>query len=358
MNEMLHEKIDEARKGGHVKEGMDLMGALVSTKYTSDAANSSDSARPRKEKPSSKTPSLTQEDILGNAFVLLIAGHETIANTLHFSFLELAANPRAQRQLQKEIDKLLGDSDPSTWEYDALINPMISSMIGAVMNETLRLIPALTKIAKRVTPDQDQIISIDGKKHVIPKGTDIGLASGSVHCNPRYWPARPSRAQSGKDDLEDFVPERWFRTDESSEGDYASAEMPENSKTHERNPNESVEKKMFHPERGAYNPFSDGPRSCLGRLVAQVELVTTLAVVFQKYSIELAVDEWATDEDMSAMNREEMKKVYCMAQNKCQETIEQSWTIITLGLHERYYVPVRLVLRGEERFVSWIDLEE
>ncbi|KAK2810188.1 hypothetical protein FQN50_003158 [Emmonsiellopsis sp. PD_5] len=346
MDEMLDEKIDEARKGDHAEEGMDFMGALVRAKHTNDEKE----AGPGKKKTSIITTSLTREDILGNAFVLLIAGHETIANTLHFAFLELAANPRAQRQLQREIDQLVGDSDPNTWEYDALMNPMMDSMIGAVMNETLRLIPALTKISKRVTPSKDQVISLNGEKHVIPKGTLIGLASGSVQCNPRYWPARPSRVNLGKGDLEDFVPDRWFRTAETRNNDNAE---PEEISSSNGSP-----KTMFHPERGAYNPFSAGPRSCLGRRVAQVEVVATLAVVFRKYSIELAVDEWATDEEVGVMDKGEMARVYRKAQDKCRETIGRSWTIITLGLHGRYRVPVRLVPRGGERFVGWVDGDE
>ncbi|KAK2804808.1 hypothetical protein FQN51_001450 [Onygenales sp. PD_10] len=347
MDEMLDEKIDEARKGDHAGEGMDFMGALVRAKHTSDEKKAGSGGG-----GSSVETSLTREDILGNAFVLLIAGHETIANTLHFAFLELAANPRAQRQLQREIDQLLGDSDPNTWEYDALMNPMMDSMIGAVMNETLRLIPALTKISKRVTPNQDQVVSLNGQKHVIPKGTLIGLASSSVQCNPRYWPARPSRVHLGKDDLEDFVPDRWFRTTEPEKN--VNVETEEVSRTRQG----SLNGTMFRPERGAYNPFGAGPRSCLGRRVAQVEVVATLAVVFQKYSIELAVDEWATDEEVSVLDKGEMARVYRRAQDKCRETIGRSWTIITLGFHGQYRVPVRLVPRGGERFVGWVDGDE
>ncbi|KAK2745042.1 hypothetical protein FQN55_006399 [Onygenales sp. PD_40] len=350
MDEMLDEKIDEARKGDHAEEGMDFMGALVRAKHTSDEKK----AGPEEEK-SSVTTSLAREDILGNAFVLLIAGHETIANTLHFAFLELAANPRAQRQLQRDIDQLLGASDPNTWEYGALMNPMMDSMIGAVMNETLRLIPALTKISKRVTPNQDQAVSLNGQKHVISKGTLIGLASSSVQCNPRYWPTRPSRVHMGKDDLEDFVPDRWFRTAETENN--GNAETKEVSRTRQGSLNRSP-RTMFRPERGAYNPFGAGPRSCLGRRVAQVEVVATLAVVFRKYSIELAVDEWATDEEVSVMDKGEMARVYRRAQDKCRETIGRSWTIITLGLHGQYRVPVRLVPRGGERFVGWVDGDE
>lgn len=70
---------------------------------------------------------------------------------------------------------------------------------------------------------------------------------------------------------------------------------------------------LFRPTRGSYLPFSDGPRSCLRRRLAQVKVVAVLAVVFQKYSIELAVDEWATDDEVAKMPDEEKRKLYRQA---------------------------------------------
>ena len=61
---------------------------------------------------------LTDDEILGNAFVFILAGHETAANTIHFSLLFLALHPSSQRRLQKDLDKILGDKPISEWNYE------------------------------------------------------------------------------------------------------------------------------------------------------------------------------------------------------------------------------------------------
>jgi cytochrome P450 len=58
---------------------------------------------------------------------------------------------------------------------------------------------------------------------------------------------------------------------------------------------------LFRPPRGAYLPFSEGYRACLSRRFAQVEIIAVLAVLFREYSVELAVDEWASDEEVDKM---------------------------------------------------------
>jgi hypothetical protein len=79
-------------------------------------------------------------------------------------------------------------------------------------------------------------------------------------------------------------------------------------------------------------------------------------VIFQKYSIELAVDEWATDDEVAKMPDEEKRKLYKQAQDKARKTIRGATTQITLKLHEEpRSIPVRVVKKGEERFINIID---
>jgi cytochrome P450 len=342
MDEFLQDKIAEVRQGEHIKEGMDIMGQLVRSKYGKggdDGGNLSDS------------------DIIGNAFIMIVAGHETTANTLHFILLELATNPAAQRALQSDIDSIFEKgSDPSTWNYESSINAMLASRLGATMNEILRLVPAVVGIPKEVSPVHgDQIVTIDGEKHLLPAGLKIILSSVGAQRNERYWPTRPSKIEPGKPhDLDDFDPERWYRTSDASNTnteevkgadteDYGGFQGPDTSAS------------LFRPVRGSFIAFSDGPRACLGRRIAQVEMLAAMATIFQTHSLELAVDEWASDDEVARMSIEDKKRVYRLAQDKSRATIPKATSLLTLGFHGKYTVPVRLVKRGEERFVHVVD---
>jgi cytochrome P450 len=349
MQELLEEKIAEALKGERPKEGMDLIGQLVRSSYELDSKQVGQKGANGSTTPRSIT--LSRDEITGNAFVMLVAGHETTANAVHFCLLHLAANPTSQRRLQQDIDRLVGDSDPSTWDYEALINPMMASMLGACMNETLRVLPSVVEIPKVVTPDQDQTIVIDGKSHVVPAGAQVAISAAAVHKNPRYWPAKPSKLEPGRDDVADFVPERWFRKAESKAEVDESADDEDFGGFQGRDTSEH----LFRPERGAYVPFSDGARACLGRRIAQVELLAALAVLFRRYSIELSVDdEIKNGQEIDKMSQGEKWDLYRKTADKTRDTMASASSLLTLKLHGKY-VAVRVVERGQEKFVNWLD---
>lgn len=335
LQELMDEKIEEARNGERV-EGMDLMGQLVRSSYRVESGTGE--AIP-------KQGALSRDEILGNAFIMLVAGHETTANAIHFILIELATNPASQRRLQKDIDDIFGDADPSSWDFESLINPMMGSMLGACLNETLRLMPAVVEMPKKVSPDQDQVLTVDGQKHLLPKGTKISLVAVSVHRNPRYWPSRPSKIYEGKDDVNDWVPERWFRKNQDTSTAGIETKNGDQSEDFGQSEGPVTSAQLFRPERGSYVPFSDGPRSCLGRRIAQVEIIAALAVLFRSHSLELAVDEWAAGEEVAKMDREKRAEVYKMAQTSTREKILRSVSVLTLKLNEEH-VPVRLVKRG------------
>ncbi|GKT60491.1 cytochrome P450 [Colletotrichum tofieldiae] len=351
IDELMQDKIEDLQNGDHGDAGMDLMGQLVRSKYGNGAAHSGVNGVLSKGKES-KIPQLSKSEISGNAFIMLVAGHETTANAMHFGLIEIACNPAVQRQLQKDIDGIFGDSDPSTWNYESTVNPMLASMLGACMNETLRMTPAVVEIPKKVSPEGDGIISLDGEKYVLPKGAHISIVGVAAHRNPRNWPSKPSKITGAEHDLDDYAPERWYRASlkaaqtEDKSGDAEDYGGYKGSDTSE---------KMFRPVRGSYVPFSDGPRSCLGRRIAQVEIIAALSVVFQRYSLELAVDEWASDAEVEAMGQVERQKLYKKAQDKCRETVKKASTMLTLKLPQGMSVPVRIVPRGEERFVNFVD---
>ena len=109
MDELYNDKLEEAQQRTS-SEGMDLMGQLLRSKVgdgtKKQAANGS--AAGQAKVPSMAEGNLTKDEILGNAFIMLVAGHETTANAMHFTLLQLAAHPAAQRQLQKDVDAIFG----------------------------------------------------------------------------------------------------------------------------------------------------------------------------------------------------------------------------------------------------------
>lgn len=349
MNELFAQKVKEALEGKE-SEGMDIMGSLVRSSYSPKNTQKTLGGVEKGEIPESV---LSDSDIFGNCFVIFLAGHETTANSIHFSIVELARSARHQRQLQAEVQRIFGDSDPTTWDYDSKINTLLGGFVGAVMNEQLRLMPPVVNVPKSVTKGQDQDITIDGKKFTLPAGAEMGLNTIGLHRNPKYWPTQPSKLTGKEDDLDDFNPERWLlKRGEGIKPAEISAESSEDEYGCATGRTTSAE--LYRPVRGSYIPFSDGARSCLGRRLAQIEVSACLAVIFQKYSIELAVDEWASDEEVAKMSGEEKKALYQKASDKAKEIMRGATSVITLKLNPGH-IPVRIVPKGEERFITLLD---
>lgn len=358
MNELFAEKVIEAGAGEQT-EGIDIMGTLVKSAYGEVRPNGAKKGSPgRAEKGQIRKTVLSDSEILGDAFVMIIAGHETTANSIHFSLMDLAINPRSQRLLQKEVELIFGDASPETWDFESNINTLLGGMVGAVLNEELRLMPPVINIPKSVRKDQDQSIIIDGKKITLPRGCHITLNVVGIQRSPKYWPSRgPSKIDGRSDDLNDFLPERWLVKDTVG-GLSKGIDTPEDSEEDDFGgfTGKDTAAQLFRPVRGAYLPFSDGARSCLGRRLAQVKIMAVLSVIFQKYSIELAVDEWANDEEVGKMSDQDKRDIYKKAQEKARKTMRGASTLITLKLHDNPgYIPVRIVKKGEERFLNLMD---
>ena len=353
MNELFAQKVESAREGKH-SDGMDIMGSLVKSSY-GIPQTIWQSPMGRAEKGGLGKPILSDSDILGNAFVMIVAGHETTANSVHFSLMELAINPKAQRMVQKEVQAIFGNESPENWDYDTSINNLLGGVLGAVMNEQLRLMPPIIAIPKRVSDHQDQVIVLDGKNIILPAGAFVALNTVAVHRNPKYWPTQPSKVTTLHNDLNDFRPERWLLKPASdSVQQVDSATESEDDDDLGGFSGQDTSNRLFRPVRGSYLPFSEGARSCLGRRLAQVEIMAVLAVIFQNHSIELAVDEWASDSEVARMTTDEKRKLYKKAQDKARKTMRGATTLITLKLHPGF-IPVRIVKKGEEIFLYIIE---
>ncbi|KFY88457.1 hypothetical protein V500_06345 [Pseudogymnoascus sp. VKM F-4518 (FW-2643)] len=320
--ELVEYKFKRLETGETDTRTMDVLKPLVSALNTSPGFD---------EKPAAeKMGSLSLSEITGNAFVVLFAGHETSANILHFCMVFLAMNRASQHLLHADIDDIVGKSDPTTWTYAETMNSLFNSMVGATQNETLRLMPPVVSIPKHTLSKEKggtmQTVIVNGEALRVPPGTFMHMDAVGTARDPQNYPHRPSKLTGKTHDLNDFVPERWLLSSEyhkdATNSEAAKGPTHRAPRDGSREPDQPDELEsmssdnssaLFRPAKGAFIPFSEGPRGCPGRRFAQVEITAVLAAVFQEYSVELDVREWASDEEVKRMTREQRRDLYTKA---------------------------------------------
>ncbi|RME60420.1 MAG: cytochrome P450, partial [Caldilineae bacterium] len=165
---------------------------------------------------------------------LFLAGHETTAIALTWSLGLLSRHPDVRRKLQAEVDLVLGRRTPTAADYEKLVYTQ------AVFQEVMRLYPPLPVFLREaVGPDE-----LGG--YPVPPGAGIMVNVYGVHHHERYW-----------DNPEGFDPERFLPG--------------------------RVDKRP----RYAYIPFGGGPRQCIGNNFALMEGVLALAMIHQRYALDL-----------------------------------------------------------------------
>lgn len=349
MDEMFQQKKAAVLKGME-GDSMDLMTALVKgAGITKESLTG--------EKPPAQT--LTDREILGNAFVFIVAAHETTANSIHFCLVLLAMNIAAQRHLQADLDEIFQGHPVSEAEYEKIIPKLFASMAGAVLNEELRLIAPVVGIPKSTLKESPQPLEIGGKTCTVPADCYISLITPATHRNPNQWPTgppanpdKPTHPLSNLDnDLEEFKPERWILDPDAKN----TASMPEQEADTEAsdlgvNTAADTSAALYRPPKGAYIPFSEGHRSCIGRRFAQVEILAVLALIFSQYSVELAVDAYVSDDEVDKMTDQAKFEVWSKARDEVTRQMnEDMGAIITLQLRKGA-IGIRFVRRGKERF--------
>ncbi|PPR04816.1 hypothetical protein CVT24_007076 [Panaeolus cyanescens] len=185
------------------------------------------------------TAALTDDELIGNVFIFIVAGHETAAHALLFTFALLALHPDEQEKLYEQTKSVIKDGRTPTYQD---MNSLTYAL--AVLNESLRLFPVVSSFPKVSAEDTTlTTFNLDGESKTIPvpKGTYITVSTVAIHRNPRYWPEPKT-----------FRPERFLEPD-----------WP----------------------RDAFYPFAAGPRACLGRKFAETEAVAVLTRLIMKYKI-------------------------------------------------------------------------
>jgi cytochrome P450 len=177
---------------------------------------------------------MTDRQLRDEVLTLVLAGHETTANALNWTFFLLSRNPAVRATMEREIEEVLGDRTPRVEDLHAL------RYTDAVIKESMRLFPPAWLTARRAIQD-DEI----GGVH-LAKDSMVFLSPYVTHRLPIYF-----------ENPEGFFPERFLEPD--------FEELP----------------------KYAYFPFGGGPRICIGNGFAMMEAKLLLAQVAQRYRIDL-----------------------------------------------------------------------
>ena len=179
---------------------------------------------------------MTDRELRDQMVTLLVAGHETTAAALSWTWYLLAQNPQVESKLFQELRTVLGDRRPAVSDLACL------KYTECVIKESMRLYPPAWGVGRRAIEE----FQIRGYR--LPAGTNVLVMQWLTHRDPRFYP-EPER----------FDPERW------ADG-AAGAGLP----------------------RIAYFPFGGGPRMCLGASFAMVEATLLLAAIAQRFRLILA----------------------------------------------------------------------
>lgn len=180
---------------------------------------------------------MSDRDLHDELLTLLLAGHETTALSLAYSFYLLAQHPEVENRLIQELDDKLNGQPPTAEIVREL------TWTESILKEAMRLYPPVWLLGREAIQDCE----IGG--YPISAGTQISMSQWTAHRDPR-WHEEPER----------FDPQRWL--------DERTVDLP----------------------RGAYFPFGDGPRICVGNSFAMMESVLILATVYQKHRLRVVDD--------------------------------------------------------------------
>jgi cytochrome P450 len=178
--------------------------------------------------------SMTDKQLRDEVMTLFLAGHETTALLLSWTWALLSWHPNVRRGAQEEVDRMLGDRTPTAEDVARL------PYLGMILSESLRLYPPAWAIPRRPLAD-DEI-----RGYRIPAGSTVLVSPYVTHRHPDFW-----------DNPEGFDPER-----------FTLAAVKDR-------------------HRFAYFPFGGGPRMCIGNNFALMEATLTAAMILQRYEINL-----------------------------------------------------------------------
>jgi cytochrome P450 len=162
----------------------------------------------------------------------LLAGHETTALALSWSWYLLSQHPLVEQRLHEELDQVLGGRVATPSDLSSLV------YCESVIKEAMRLYPPVWSVSRSAIED----FELNGFR--IPAGANIVMSPWVMHRDPRFF-----------SDPEKFDPDRWCREESRS--------LP----------------------RFAYFPFGGGPRQCIGASFAMMEAMLLMATIAKRFQI-------------------------------------------------------------------------
>ncbi|KAH7082015.1 cytochrome P450 [Paraphoma chrysanthemicola] len=213
-----------------------------------------------------KRTTLSQNEMISNLFAFTAGGYKTIAGALDFAVVLLARFPVWQDWLIEEIDTLIPDAEDAAenLEYTTIFPAAIRTL--AFVLETERLYGSASRLF-RVSSGPQTLQTSSGTTIRLPAKTRVHINVVALHhssswkdTNHESDPAHYKPITSIPDEAR-FRPSRWINT----------AGSPT---------------LHFHPPRGTFVPWSQGPRICPGQKMAQVEITTLILCLLRRHRIE------------------------------------------------------------------------
>jgi cytochrome P450 len=183
---------------------------------------------------------MSDKELIDEVLTLIVAGHETTAAALTWTWYLISRHPDAQAHLQAEADAA-ADRIPGTFGLDAAESLRFTHQ---VLQEALRLYPPGWLITRR-TLEADELGG-----YPIAARTDVFISPFMLHRHPAFW-----------SDAEQFRPER-----------FAGADAEER-------------------HRFAYIPFAVGPRHCIGENIAMFEMLVHVQAMSRRFRLTRAGEE-------------------------------------------------------------------
>lgn len=181
---------------------------------------------------------LSNEDIREEVDTFMFGGHDTTSSAISFTILQLAKHQDIQERLHQEIESILKQQNCETDQNLNYNNIQDFKYLDLVVKESLRLLPPISYVGRRLTEDTE----INGA--IIPAGQDVSIPIYMVHRNPKVYP-----------DPERFNPERFADDSENRRGPYD------------------------------YIPFSIGSRNCIGQKYGMMQLKMTVARLIANFRV-------------------------------------------------------------------------